>query len=687
MAWLCVCVCTATGVAPGAPDGLTPEDLWSMIRVADPQPSPDGGRFAFVAREYDIEKNSRVANLWMVPAADGEPRRLTRASVHDSSPRWLPGGGILLFLSDRSGSSQIWAIDPDGGEPWQLSDLPLDVGNLLVSPSGGQVAFTLEVVPGCEDLECTEKKLHETEASKSRARVYSELLFRHWDRWEDGLRSHIFVAPLTAKDGRPRELGKPVDLMKGLDVDSPTRPFGGTDEIAFSPDGAEIAYTARVVPGSEVAWSTDVDIFRVPVDASTPPQKVSTENRAWDTQPAYSPDGRWLAHLAMSRPGFEADRFRILLRSRAADGKLGAPREVAPEWDRSAGSLAWTSDSRALIVTAQETGRLKIFSVDVGSGEVKTLVNEHHNTSVSVGAHGRIVFLQDSTVSPADLFSVPTGGGEVERLTAINAALLTKIEMSPPEELWFAGAKDERVHAWLVRPPGFRKGRRYPVALLVHGGPQGAYKDQFHYRWNPQIYAGAGYLTLAVNFHGSTGYGQAFTDSISGNWGGAPYEDLMKGVDHLLAAEPAADGERMCALGASYGGYMINWMAGQTDRFRCFVNHDGTFDLSSMYFTTEELWFPEWDVGGTPWENPDNFRRWSPSAHVDKWTTPMLVIHGAQDYRLPETEAFATFTALRRRGIPAKFLYFPDENHWVLRPANAMVWHDTVLEWLGLWLD
>ncbi len=670
--------------APAAAAGLTPETLWSVVRLGDPQPSADGETIAFTARRYDMESNSSTASIWLVPTAGGTPRRLTQAPVRDGSPRWLGDSPYLLFTSSRDGGGRLWAVDTRGGEPWPLSDLPLPMGGFRLAPAGDRVVFTLEVAPDCEDLECSVERQQETASSP--VRVYTELLFRHWDSWEDGLRTHLFTASLRMDDeGRPLGLGEPRDLMQGLDVDSPTHPFGGMEETAIAPDGTELIYAAKALDGSEAAWSTDVDLFRVPLDGSQPPRKLTTGNRAWDTGPAFSPDGRWLAYTAMERPGFEADRFRIMLRPRQKDGSLGEARVLAPDWDRSAAGLVWSPDSESLIVTAQETGHLKLFRVALNNGQVTPLVDRHHNTGAAVTAQGTLVYMQDSSTSPSELFTRTPGGRQVA-LTRMNEELLADVAMRPAEDFWFEGAGGEPVHGWLVRPAGDPpQSGKWPVAFLIHGGPQGAWSDQFHYRWNPQIYAGAGYLTLAINFHGSTGYGQAFTDSITGDWGGAPYEDLMKGLDHLLATDKSADGDRMCALGASYGGYMINWVAGHTSRFNCLVNHDGLFDLRSMYYTTEELWFPEWEMGGPAWAQPEMYKRFSPSEYVANWVTPMLVIHGGLDFRVPETEGFATFTALRRRGVPARLLYYPDENHWVLRPQGARRWHQEVLDWMARW--
>ena len=661
-----------------------------MVRLSDPEPAPNGERVVWAARTFDAATNGSSSNLWLGSLDGAPPRRLTQAAARDGAPRWLSDGGTVLFLSNRGGSSQIWAIDPVAGEPWRVSDLPIDVDSFRVTPDGQAIVFSAEVFPDCADVACTATRQKEKDGNVVKARVYTELLFRHWDTWEDGRRSHLFVAPLQREGKRPTGLGPARDLMPGLDADVPTKPFGGAEDYALAPDGTEIAFAMRSA-GAAAAWSTDLDLYVVPTYGSAPPRRLTTTNRAVDTAPAYSPDGRWLAWLAMARPGYEADRQRIVLLDRGASRPRtpadDAGRRILTEaWDRSVASLTWSPDGLALWVTAEETGRLKIFAVDAASGAPHVIVDRHHNTAVAAAGRGRLVFLQDSMTSPADLFTIGVDRTGLRRLTEVNRETLAGLRLEAPEEFWFTGAHGDRVHGWILPPTGFDPSRRYPVALLIHGGPQGAYMDQFHYRWNPQIYAGAGYATVAINFHGSTGYGQAFTDAIRGDWGGAPYQDLMLGLDHMLKARTWADGERVAALGASYGGYMVNWIAGQTDRFRCLVNHDGGFDEHASYYTTEELWFPEWEFRGTPWEKPELYDKFSPSRYVDRWKTPMLVIHGGRDYRVPEGEGFATFTALRRRGIPARLLHFPDENHWVLKPANALLWHKTVLDWLKEWL-
>jgi len=670
LAWVFTCA-AVTARADEARHPFSVRDMIAMERLASPQPSPDGGRVVFTRRVYDAEANKNFTNLWIVPIDGGEPRRLTSARASDTAPRWSPDGRTIAFVSDRGGSSQVWTIDTAGGEARQVTDFPVDVDNVQWSPDGARLVFSAEVYPDCPDLSCTAKRDKEKSDNPVKARVFDRLMIRHWDAWYEGKRNHIFVWPVKG--------GNPVDVMRGADADGPTKPFGGQEEFAWSPDGKSIAFTSKMTKNE--AWSTDNNIYLAAADGSGY-RCLTCANEATDTQPAFSPDGRTIAYLAMTRPGFEADRQRLM----TYDLPSGKSRALTETWDRSAESVAWSADGKRLFVTAEESARKKIFAVDAAGGKVGILVGDHYNTELAVTSRGRLVYTQDSLVSPAEIASCRIDGTEARALTRVNAARLQAAEMSRPEEFWFKGAGDDRVHAWILKPAGFQEGRKYPVAFLVHGGPQGSWEDHFHYRWNPQAYAGAGYVVIAINFHGSTGFGQAFTDAIRKNWGGAPYEDLMKGLDHAIATYPFIDSDRMGALGASYGGYMINWIAGHTDRFKCLVSHDGEFDTRTSFYTTEELWFPEWENGGTPWDPGTTYERWSPALSVANWKTPMLVIHGARDFRLPETEGFSVFTALQRRGIPSKLLYFPDENHWVLKAKNSILWHDTVIDWLDRWL-
>ncbi|MEM8933310.1 MAG: S9 family peptidase, partial [Acidobacteriota bacterium] len=624
-------------------------------------------------------------DLWAITSADRSPRRLTAHAAGDNSPRWSPDGRWLYFLSSRSDSNQVWRLPmTGGGEALQVTDLALDVAGFVLAPDGRHLALALEVFPQCHDAEagpiaCTVERQEANADDGTSAQVYDQMFVRHWDTWKDGRRNHVFVGAI-GDDGR---LGDVVDVMGAMDADAPSKPFGGMEEVTFSADSQHVVFTARDV-GPEEPWSTDFDLYAAPVDGSTAPRQL-TDNPAWDTQPAFSPDGKTLAYLAMARPGYESDRLRLVLRA----WPEGEPEVLTEDWDRSIGGFFWAPDGKTLYATAQDTGAVRLFAVEASSGAVTELWGTGHVRSPAL-AGDFLVFGLDTLGHPVDLFSIPAGGladgASPTRLTDVNAERMAEITMGEYAPFSFAGWNDETVHGWVVKPSGFEEGQRYPVAFLIHGGPQGSFDNDFHYRWNPQTYAAAGYAVVTIDFHGSTGYGQAFTDSIAGDWGGKPLEDLRKGWAAALERYPWLDGERACALGASYGGYMINWIAGNwPDAFDCLVNHDGLFNLESMYFATEELWFVEWEHGGPPWVEGSTHDLHNPARHVEKWRTPMLVIHGALDYRVPETEGLQTFTALQRRGVPSRFLFFPDENHWVLKPNNSMKWHAEVIRWLDQW--
>jgi dipeptidyl aminopeptidase/acylaminoacyl peptidase len=659
------------------------QDLVRMERVGAPYPSPDGRSLVFTIRAWDAAANKATTNLWRMGADGANLRRLTSGEGQtDSSPAWSPDSRTVAFVSSRGDKQQIWTIAVDGGEARQLTSLSVDVDNLRWSPAGSHIAFSTEVYPDAGLAETAQRDKAKAD-DPLKAMKFDRLFIRHWDTWTSGKRNHVFVLPVKqGQDKAWQTAGEPTDLMKGVEADCPSKPFGGAEEFGWSPDGKEMAFTAQL--GRDVAWSTDFNVFTVAVTGGSP-KSITESNQATDTGPAYSPDGKTIAYRAMARPGFESDRYVIKLYDRAS----GQTRSLAESWDRSPGSLDWSADSKTLLVSAAENARQKLFTIDAATGKPQVVVDKHYNSGASyAGGSGqsRIVFAQDSLTSPAEIYSARVDGSDVKQLTHVTAERMKVARVSQPEEFTFKGANDESVQAWLIKPLDFQEGKKYPVAFIIHGGPQGAIDDHFHYRWNPQVYAAAGYAVIAVNFHGSTGFGQAFTDSISGDWGGKPFEDLMKGLDHALANYSWLDGERVGALGASYGGWMINWINGHTTRFKCLVNHDGGFDEFANYFTTEELWFPEWEFKGTPWERPELYDKFSPSRHVGRWATPTLVIHGANDFRLVDAEGIATFTALQRRGIPSQLLYFPDENHWILKPKNSIVWHETILAWLDKWL-
>jgi len=647
-------------------------DMLAMDRISDAQVSPDGKWIIFNVRATDLEANRGRTDIWLIGPDGKNLRRLTSDPAADFNARWSSCSKCIFFLSTRSGSSQVWRIKIDGGEAQQVTDLPLDVGNLIVSPDGETLAITMEVFPG-ESVEATAKKLKDIQKRKATGRLYDKLFVRHWDTWSDGRRSHLFVLP---KKG-----GEPKDLMLKMDADTPHKPFGGPEEITFTTDGKGLVFTAREV-GREEAWSTDMDIYYVPVDGSKEPQCLTEANKAWDTTPVFSPDGKTLAYLAMARPGYEADRFRIVLKP----WPEGKERILTEAWDFSVASFCWSQDGEKILAAAPNKGQNSLFAIDVKSGKVETLV-EQGTVNGFAPASGRVVFERHNLKSPVEIYSIKPDGSNEQALTRINAEKVAGARMGDYEQFAFKGWNNETVSGYIVQPADFDPAKRYPVAFLIHGGPQGSFGNDFHYRWNPQAYAGAGYAVVMVDFHGSTGYGQAFCDSIRGDWGGKPLEDLKKGLAAALNKYPWMDGNRVGALGASFGGYMINWIAGNwPDRFKCLVSHDGNLDERAAYFETEELWFPEWDHVGTPWDNPQSYEKHNPVNFVKHWKTPMLIVHGGQDFRVVETEGIASFNALQRRGIPSKFLYFPDENHWVLKPANSILWHETVIGWLDQWL-
>jgi len=659
-------------------------DMLAMDRISDPQVSPDGSQIVFTLRTTDLEADKGRTDLWLIGTDGANLRRLTSHEAGDYNPRWAPDGKSIYFLSTRSDSSQVWRIRIDGGEAEKITDLPLDAANLIISPDGEHIAFTMEVFPGTTP-QATKEKLDEIEERKATGRIYEQIFVRHWDTWKDGRRSHLFVMPIAG--------GEPIDVMLDMDADTPSKPFGGPEEITFSPDSRSVIFSARDV-GAEEPWSTDFDLYLAPIDGSKPPKCLTEKNQAWDTNPLFSPDGKTLAYLAMKRPGYESDRLRIVLQN----WPKGRKRVLTEKWDRSPSALCFSADGKTIYATATNIGQRSLFAIDVKTGSVKTVVKEGSVRSIGL-AGSRIIYGSNNLSSPTELYSVNPDGGDIQRITNINAEKLAAARIGEYEQFSFKGWNGETVYCYVVKPVDFKPKKKYPVAFLIHGGPQGSFGNMFHYRWNPQAYAGAGYACVMVDFHGSTGYGQAFCDSIRGDWGGKPLEDLQKGLAAALKRYPWMDAKRVGALGASFGGYMINWIAGNwpaegrldrnppsAGRFKCLVNHDGNLDERMAYFDTEELWFPEWDHLGKPWDKKADYEKHNPVNFVKNWKTPMLVIHGALDYRVVDTQGLATFNALQRLGIPSKLLYFPDENHWVLKPNNSILWHETVIAWLDQWL-
>ncbi|MEM6994552.1 MAG: S9 family peptidase [Myxococcota bacterium] len=642
--------------------------MLAMDRISGHEVSPDGKTIVFVRRVTDLEADKGRTDLWTVPVAGGAPTRLTTAPASDTAPHFSPDGTAILFLSSRGGSMQVWRVPTAGGEATQVTDLPLPVGNLVVGPAGKHLVVSMDVAVDCPDLACTKKRLDDDEADGRSGRVYDGGFVRHWDTYGDGRRSHLFA---LAADGK----GTPVDLMAGMDADAPSKPFGGTEDVAISPDGQTVVFSARDV-GTQEPWSTNFDLFSVPITGGKP-TKI-TDNPAWDAHPVFSADGTTLFYAAMRRPGYEADRFVI----QTMAWPSGPPKPLTQGWDRSARAIVPDPDGKTLWVTAQDLGQVALFAVSASDGTVRRVAADGTISGPAPTADAVVVSRHD-LASPAELFSVPKAGGEATAITTINAAKVAAATAGAYEQFSFKGAKGDTVYGYIVHPAAPKGGVKYPIAFLIHGGPQGSFGNKFHYRWNPQAYAGAGYASVMIDFHGSTGYGQAFTDAINRDWGGAPLEDLQKGLAAAIEKYEVLDGERVCALGASYGGFMINWIAGNwPDRFDCLVNHDGVFDQRSMYYATEELWFPEWEQGGPYYDVAAQYEKHNPARFVKQWKTPMLVIHGSRDYRVPEEQGLAAFNALQRQGIESRYLHFPDENHWVLSANNSLLWHETVIGWL-----
>jgi dipeptidyl aminopeptidase/acylaminoacyl peptidase len=673
-----------TEPSPSAPAKrpFTFEDMMKLKRVGAPVPSPDGKWIVFDAVDVDLEANTKISHLWIVPASGGEARRLNQTPNHEERPRFSLDGNRLIWTSKATDPTQIWicnfTAESGGldGQPRQLTNISTGADGGIWSPEGKNIVFLSSVYPDAKDDADNKSRDDDLATSKVKAKIFTKLLYRHWTSYTEFKRSHLFVVSADGND--PAR-----DLTPG-DHDVPPFNLGGQDMYAVSPDGQELAYTSNI---DEVeATSTNNEIFLVPL-AGGAPKKIST-SPGNDNTPVYSPDGNHIAWRSMARAGFEADKESLMIYQRQA----GQARNATINFDRSVGSLAWTPDSKAVCFTAEDHGEAPIWLLAMDGKQPKQIARLHADDLVFSKDGKSLFFSQVSAGAPSeiarlDLAEKPkTANLTSVAVTHMNDALLGQIDMQPMESFQFPGANNEPVEGFLVKPPGFDASKKYPLKFLIHGGPQGAWGNSWSYRWNPQLFAASGnYVVAMINFHGSTGYGQKFTDSISGDWGGKPYEDLMKGLDYIEKTYPFIDKNREAALGASYGGYMANWVLGHTDRFKCIVSHDGVFNTESAYGTTEELWFNEWEFKGPPWKNRELYRKWSPHLFAEKFKTPTLVIHGQLDFRLDVSEGFQLFTTLQRLGVPSKMLYFPDEGHWVLKPQNSRLWYKTVNEWVDQW--
>ena len=659
--------------------GLDVRDLQKLDRVSSPVLSPDGSTVVFAKRIVDADVVKASSSLWvrnLLTRDMAPPKRLTPEGWNVNSPSFSPDGKTVYFLSAKSGTQQLYAMPLVGGAPRQLTAFALDVASYKLSPDGTRVLFSTDTFADCKaDFACTKKRLDDTAAKKSSGVVYDGLFVRHWDTWADGRRSRLFVAALP--EGKAKPVASATSLTDRLDGDAPSKPFGGADEYTWSPDGTSVVAAIRVA-GKGEAWSTNFDLYKIAADGSSAPVNLTAANPAWDTGPVFSADGKTLFYRAMKRPGFEADRFGLM----AMDLATKQVREIAPSWDRSADGIVVSKDGATIYTTAQDVGQHPLFAVDVASGTAKPVVAEGSISAFDI-AGDTLAFTRNTLKTGDQLFTTTLAGAPLRAITPSAQDMLKDVSFGDFEQFTFTGWNNETVHGYVVKPHDYVEGQKYPVAFLIHGGPQGSFGNGWSYRWNPQTYAGQGYAVVMIDFHGSTGYGQAFTDAISQHWGDRPLEDLQKGWAAARQKYAFLDGGKACALGASYGGYMINWIAGNwNEPWKCLVNHDGVFDTRSMGYVTEELWFTEWENGGTPFDKPENYEKFNPVNHVAKWRVPMLVVQGEKDYRVPVDQGLSTFTALQRKGIESKLLYFPDENHWVLKPQNSILWHDTVNAWL-----
>ena len=648
---------------------ITVEDLLAMHRVGTFVLSPDDQWIAYTITQYDMDQNKGNSDIYLASGMGGSARQLTTHSAYDGNPCWSPDGSLLAFISTRDGTPQIYVIPMDGGEAQKISNIPTGVNDFIWSPDGKYFAFTTEVYPRTSTLDSSAQIDRLREKNPVKARIIDRLLYRHWNRWLEDKRGHLFVMPFTG--------GSPWDITPG-DFDTPPLSLGSRRDFTFSPDGKEIAFVRNADP--VVATSTNNDIFVAPSKGGT--IRRITRNLANDNHPVYSPDGKYIAYRAMRRPGFEADQYDLML----YDRRSGAIRNLTSEFNLDVVEIVWSPTSERIYFTSSDQARIVLFSMEMKSEKIKGLIHTGCNTHLCVAPdESRLYFRRTLINLPHEIFRCDEMGEGLFQLTFTNQNLLDELEMNSITDFWFPSFDGKIVHGFILKPPFFDPAKTYPAVFLIHGGPQGAWEDEFHYRWNAQMFASRGYVVIMINFRGSKGYGQDFCDAVSKNWGGGPYRDLITGLDFALKKYPFIDSDRIAAAGASFGGYMINWIAGHTDRFRCLVSHAGIANPVSFYGATEELWFPEWEFSGHPYENDKLYERWSPLRHAKNFATPTLVVHGAQDFRVPVDQGFQMFTALQRVNVPSKLLYFPDEGHFVLKPQNARLWWNTILDWIDQW--
>jgi len=643
------------------------EDFFGMHRLGAVKVSPNGKMVAYTLTVPNIQENNFITDIWTMDLKTLEPKQFTQAEKSSSAPVWSPDSKELYF----NHNNQIWKKSLNGNEAIQVTEFASGAAGPVLSADGNQMLFTSDVYPDCPDEDCNKKRMEKFENSKVKARVIDQLLYRHWNRWLEGKRGHVFI---SGTDGNNVK-----DLTPG-DYDSPPLSLGSNHDYTFAPDGKEICFVRNT--DEIVAASTNNDLFI----ASLADSKTTrlTENKANDNHPVYSPDGKYIAFASMSRPGFEADKQRLML----YDRKEGSFKDLTEDFELSVESIIWHPKSKEIYFTASELGTKSIYKVDIKNGNLSVILKGHYLSNVQFADNNTLIFQKQTAAMPHEIFRMDLKKNKIEQITNINSKRLTKLELSKLEPFQFTGAKGETVSGFIMKPPFFDPNKKYPAVQLIHGGPQGAWGDDFHYRWNYQMFAAPGYVVYMINFHGSRGYGQDFMDLVSKDWGGAPYEDIKLGTEYVTRNYPFIDKNRIGAAGASYGGFMINWIAGDKDHpYKCLVSHDGVYEQVSMYGATEELWFPEWEFNGTPWDEGSMHQKWSPANRAKNFKAPTLVIHGEHDYRVPYTQGLQFFSALQRQGVPSRLLFFPDEDHFVRKPQNARLWWKTVHDWFAQYLN
>ncbi len=664
---------SATTAIPflGHAKGFDVKTLTTLESIHSGAVSPNGEFLVYGLTKF--KNDIKISNLYIQTLNDSSNAigQLTNHSTKEHDVVWSNDSKSIYFLSQRNGSSQVWRLPLQGGEALQITDLPIDVNGFKLSSDNKNIVLTLDVFNDCDSLSCNSKKLEDRAKSPNAGREYNQLMVRHWDTWNDGSYKHLFVGQL--KDDTVSNL---IDVTKGLATDIPAKPFSGMEEVNFSPDNKTIVYSAKA-PSKNQANSTNFDIWQVNIDG-TKNHNLTEKNKAWDAQPTFSDDGRYMAYAAMSKVGAESDRRAIMLK----DLITGVVKEVAPLWDRSVRQMQFSKDSRNLIVNAQDIGQVSVFLINIQFGDIKQLTLDGSSSLIGVSDQ-YIITHKKSLDNPGQLYKINIDGSNETLITNINESNLKHVEFGQYSQFSFKGWNDEQVHGYWVKPANFNPKKKYPIAFLIHGGPQGSFSNSFSTRWNAQLWAGAGYGVVMIDFHGSTGYGQEFTQSINQDWGGKPLEDLQKGLAAAVSQQPWLDGDNACALGGSYGGYMVNWIAGNwPDKFKCLVNHAGLFDMRMFYNVTEELWFPNYDFGGSYQQVSDSYEKFNPVNYTKHWKTPMLVIHGEKDFRVPYGQGLAAFTVLQKNNIDSKLLIFPSENHWILNSDNKIQWYNNVLNWM-----